>query len=133
MVGQFPAGRLQPADEAAKALIDAQFRTDGVKSAAQIVGDRKDVASESGRGIGARVRRLLLQPAAHILRLRLGVEHLLPRGGQLLLQIGEAVVGGQFGAVGGGFGPQRLSGRINVVVQVIVLHQVSFRIEASAG
>src|SRR3546814_15128697 len=44
------------------------------------------VAGKGRRGIGARVGQFLFQPPPHILRFGMGVEHVLPGGGQFVFK-----------------------------------------------
>ncbi len=83
------ARRLDTCDQSFPFLVLAQLCGNGIKRTRQIVGDRQNVASKAGRGIGARVGDLLLHPAAQVLRVGLGVEHLLLRLVQLGVQLAQ--------------------------------------------
>src|SRR3546814_16760549 len=64
----------QAGDEGLESLVLALFLADRGERAAQIIGDREDIAREFGRGIGMRVGDLLFGAAADILRLGARIE-----------------------------------------------------------
>ena len=91
-VGKLASRRFQAGDQPLELLVLAQLRGDRGERALQIVVHRQDVAGEVGRGIGARIGGVLLGAATHVLRFGAGVEHLLLRGGELLLQRGDTAL-----------------------------------------
>src|SRR3546814_16285490 len=66
---QLALGRLEAGDEGLELLVLALILADRGERAAQIVGDRQDVARELCRGIGVRVGDLLVLSAGDVLRL----------------------------------------------------------------
>src|SRR3546814_18803752 len=71
---QLALGRLEAGDEGLELLVLALILADRGERAAQIVGDRQDVARELGRGIGVRVGDLLVLAAGDVLRLGARIE-----------------------------------------------------------
>ncbi len=88
---ELAAGRLDAGDQALHPLVLAQIGGDRGERALEIVLHAQHVAGEAGRGICGGVELLLLQPAADVLGLGLGVEDVLAHLLQLLLQLGQPV------------------------------------------
>ena len=79
--------------------------------------DRQHVAGEAGGGIGSRVRHFLFHPSARVLQLGGGVERLGIGVVQLLLQLGQQVVLGQFRRLGRGL----LADLLGLVAQLVII------------
>ena len=92
-------GRFDPGEELARHLVGAQLVAHRGERAVEMVLDRQHVAREPSGGIARRLLQLLLQPATHVLGLGGGVERLGFRLLELLLELGDAVVLGDFGRV----------------------------------
>ena len=98
------AGRLEARDETLQLVVLAKLGGDRGQSALQIVLHRKHVAREGGGGIGGRVDLLLLQPAADVLRLGLGIKDVLADLLQFGLQCAQPIEAAFRGRLGRLFG-----------------------------
>ena len=94
----------------------------------EMVANRQHVARKPGDRIGRSLLLLGLQPAAHILRLGMGVEHLAIGFLEQPLQLGDAVVLGQLGRPGGGF----FANFFGFVVKVFLVHHLMNLVRACA-
>ena len=93
-----------------------------------MVAHRQHVAGEAGRGIGRGLLLFRLQPAADVLRLGSGVEHLGIGLLELLLELRHAVMLGQLGRVRGGF----LANLFGFLVKVFLVHHLINLVRACA-
>ena len=97
---QFALGRLEPGEQRLDRLVGALVLAQRGERAAQIVGDRQDVARELGRGIGMRVGDFLVLAARDILGLGAGIEQVLLNRGELFGELGRFVLRRRFGGRG---------------------------------
>ncbi len=67
-----------------------------VERSGQIVRHAQHVAGEIGRRVIARVLDVLFHAAAHVLRFRAGIEHVLHRGFEVALELGERILDRRF-------------------------------------
>jgi hypothetical protein len=74
---EFPRGCLNPGDQRVHLLIFAQFLGNRPEGARQVVCHAQDVAGKAGGRISPAIGDVLFHPAAHVLRLGLGVKHFL--------------------------------------------------------